>query len=462
MSIVGAIIVPHPPVILPTVGKGREKQAEATLRAYRAAAAQVRAWAPEALVIASPHIPLYADYFHICPGRQAQGDMAAFGAPQTRLTVACDVPLRREMCRLAGEANLPAGTLGAREERLDHGSFLPLYFLQEAGVDCPAVRMGLSGLSPLDHYRLGQCVAQAAQALNRRVVFVASGDLSHKLKADGPYGFAPQGPQFDRQVTQAMAQGDFLALLTMDPLLCRQAAECGLRSFQIMAGALDGQGVASQLLSHQDDFGVGYAVALFAPQGPDPSRRFAQRYQAAEAARLAARRAGEDPWVRLARLALETWVNTGKALAQLPPDLPPELTNQAAGAFVSLHIRDQLRGCIGTTAPTRPCLAWEIAGNAVSAGVRDPRFSPVTRAELDQLEYSVDVLTPPEPIDSPAQLDAKRYGVIVSRGGRRGLLLPDLEGVDTVEQQIAIARKKAGIAPHEPCALERFEVVRHH
>ena len=173
------------------------------------------------------------------------------------------------------------------------------------------------------------------------------------------------------------------------------------------------------------------------------------------------KKASEDPWVRLARMSLETFVKTGERLERLPDDLPAEMTEQAAGAFVSLHAHGQLRGCIGTTGPTTESVAWEIVQNAVSACSRDPRFPPVTVSELDILEYSVDVLGQPEPISSPAELDVKKYGVIVSCGGRRGLLLPDLEGVDTVEQQIDIARQKGGISSREKYTLGRFEVVRH-
>jgi len=149
------------------------------------------------------------------------------------------------------------------------------------------------------------------------------------------------------------------------------------------------------------------------------------------------------------------------AIEHLPEDLPSEMTERAAGAFVSLHAHGQLRGCIGTTGPTTESVAWEIVQNAVSACARDPRFPPVTVSELDSLEYSVDVLGQPESIASPAELDVKKYGVIVSCGGRRGLLLPDLDGVDTVEQQIDIARQKGGISSREKFSLERFEVVRH-
>ena len=461
MSILGAIIVPHPPLIIPAVGRGREREVQATIDAYQATAEQVAAWKPEVLIITSPHQIMYADYFHISPGRGAAGDMSAFGAAQTKLRVEYDAPLRREIIRRAEAAGLRAGTLGERDPSLDHGTFLPLYFLQEAGLDCPILRIGLSGFSPLDHYRLGQCIAQAVDALGRRAVFVASGDLSHKLRNDGPSGYTPEGPEFDRQITEAMAAGDFLRFLTMDPALCERAAECGLRSFQIMAGALDGQAVESKLLSYEGVTGVGYGVATFTVIGPDEGRRFGEQCEELERARLAEKKASEAPWVKLARMSLETFVKTGKRLQCLPEGLPAEMTGQAAGTFVSLHAHGQLRGCIGTTGPTTENVAWEIVQNAVSTCARDPRFPPVTVAELDNLEYSVDVLGQPEPIVSPDQLDVKKYGVIVSCGSRRGLLLPDLKGVDTVEQQIDIARQKGGISSREKYTLERFEVVRH-
>lgn len=461
MPMLGAFLTPHPPVVLPEVGKGREQEISATGHAMRTAAEEVARWNPDVLIVASPHTILYGDYFHLSPGEEAQGDMAAFGAPQVHRNVRYDAPLRTEIIRRAEQKGLQAGTLGQRDPSLDHGVLIPLYFLRRAGVNCPIVRMGLSGFSALAHYQLGQCVAEAVEALGRRVVFVASGDLSHKLKSDGPYGFAPEGPVFEKSVTQAMISADFLSFLTMDPSLCERAAECGLRSFQIMAGALDGWAVQPRLLSHEGTFGVGYAVALFPVTRRDDTRRYASACEQARRDRLSARRAAEDPWVRLARLSLETRIRDGCALQTLPEKLPDELTNRAAGVFVSLHKDGRLRGCIGTIAPTKKNEAWEIVQNAISAGTRDPRFPPVRAEELEDLEYSVDVLGTPEPVESPALLDPKQYGVIVSCGHKRGLLLPDLDGVDTVEEQLEIALRKGGIHAQDPYAIERFQVVRH-
>lgn len=475
MSVVIAVAVPHPPLIVPGVGHGREREVRSTADAYREVARRIAALGPDTVVVSSPHAAMYLDYLHIAPGSGARGTFARFGDAADGSRVTYDEELVAELCRLSRKEGLPAGTRGERDPGLDWGVLVPLHFLQEAYDERRAagdevepyrvVRMGVSGLSPLQHYRMGQLVARAAEHLCRRVAYVASGDLSHKLAEDGPYGFSPDGPVFDRLACDAFSSGDFLPLLSADPGLCERAAECGLRSFQIMAGALDRTPVSAELLSYEGPFGVGYGVACFSPAGEagsDPDRAFGEKYEAWHAADMERRRGEEDCLVSLARAALERRVRTGRRLP-LPDDLPEGLLSRRAGAFVSIKKNGQLRGCIGTIAPTRGNLAEEIAANAVSAGLHDPRFPPVTPDELPELVYDVDVLGDPEPVEGREGLDPRRYGVIVSApDGRRGLLLPDLDGIDTVDEQLRIAARKGGIAlSEEGVAVERFVVERH-
>jgi hypothetical protein len=166
---------------------------------------------------------------------------------------------------------------------------------------------------------------------------------------------------------------------------------------------------------------------------------------------------GLHPVVRLAKETVESYIREGKT--PRPRELTPEMKEQA-GVFVSLHKHGQLRGCIGTFEPTKDNVAEEIIANAISSSTRDPRFPPVTASELDDLEYSVDILTKPEPVIDISQLDHKKHGVIVESGWKKGLLLPALEGVDSVEEQIAICRLKAGISAGEPVKLYCFQVRR--
>ena len=464
MGILASAVVPHPPIILPEVGQGEEEKISATSNAYKEVMRRVVELDPDTIIITSPHTILYADYFHISPGESARGDMTQFRAPQVDLKINYDVEFVERLGKLAAEENIPAGTLGERSPKLDHGTMIPVRFLEQAGLDLDKVkflRIGLSGLNAATHYKFGQEISQVADELGRRVVFVASGDLSHKLKEDGPYGFIEEGPKFDNQVMKILGDGKFLQLLTMDNTLCKRASECGLRSFWIMAGALDRKAVKPEFLSYEGTFGVGYGVVWFDIGGEDNGRNFDDQLAKLKKYESTKRKSKEDDFVKLARLSLEFFVKNHRPLP-VPENLPEELMNRRAGAFVSLHKDGSLRGCIGTIAPTTPNLASEIMQNAVSACSRDPRFSPVTIDELDELEYSVDVLGDPERVFSLDDLDVKKYGVIVESKGRQGLLLPDLEGVDTVQQQVGIAMKKGNIPNNEPINLWRFEVIRHH
>ncbi len=166
------------------------------------------------------------------------------------------------------------------------------------------------------------------------------------------------------------------------------------------------------------------------------------------------------PLIKLAKDTVELYVREGKILEVREDEVPPEF-RERAGVFICLKIKGNLRGCIGTFQPTEPSIAHETVRNAISAATCDPRFECVRTDELDTIEYTVDVLTLPEKVASKSELDPRRYGVIVEAGRRRGLLLPDLEGVDTVDYQISIAMQKAGIPRGTPVELFRFEVKRY-
>ncbi len=461
MSVVGAIMVPHPPLLLPEVGRGGEKEIAETSRCYMEAAEFVRDCKPETIVLTSPHALMYADYFHISPGRHAEGDMGRFGAPQVRFSVDYDDAFVKALSDLADQESFPAGTYGDRMIELDHGTMVPLYFLNQKYTDYRLVRIGLSGESLLDHYRLGRMIRRIADKLDRRVVHIASGDLSHKLRKEGPYGFAKEGPVYDERIMDVMGRAAFEELLDFPESLLDKASECGHRSFVIMAGALDGCAVETRKLHHESKTGVGYGICTYRVTGENPDRCFYEKRTAAKKSALEEARRMEDAYVALARKSLTAYIMR-KEVIDVPKDVPEEMLKTRAGAFVSLHKDGKLRGCIGTILPIQDNLAEEIIGNAISASTRDNRFFPVRPDEVPYLEISVDVLSQPEPIASEAELDVKRYGVIVTKGRRRGLLLPNLEGVDRIEDQVRIAKQKAGIDPDDTdVSLERFEVVRH-
>lgn len=469
MRIQAVFCVPHPPVMVPRVGRGQESDIHSTIEALRNLSRRLARLRPDTIVISSPHAPAFSDHLFINDSPHMIGDLSVFGDRETRIAMDNDLEFAGALQRMATEAGLSAGPISEKvlsrhglHQGLDHGVVAPLFWLLSewpGTVPLPRlVHLSTPPFDPVELYRIGRCIAETAEQLGRHVVCIASGDLSHRLKLNGPYGLDPEGPVFDRQLVSDVAASRLPEIYAYDARRVSHAGECGLCSIRMMIGALDGCSVAADMLSYEGPFGVGYMVAALTPEGSAPS------IMPAILERLQDRRSsvhsGDDAHVGLARAIVEGFTETGR-IPSLPEGLPEDLLDARAGVFVSLHRHGALRGCIGTTAPTTGSVAEEIRQNAVSACSQDPRFSPLQPTELADLEVSVDVLMPPESIPDASLLDVKRYGVIVSCGGRRGLLLPDLDGVDTVEDQIAIACRKGGISPGEPYSLQRFEVKRH-
>lgn len=464
MSVVICGICPHPPIVVPEVGHRESEEVVATREALLELGRRIKESGAETVVIISPHAPIFQGVVGLNREPVLEGDLANFGACQVKFELENDLELIREITRQAPALGLTAIELTrelARQYdftlRLDHGVIVPLYYLQQAGVNLPLVYVSMAVDTAERLYRFGLAVRKAAELLGRRVALLASGDLSHCLTRQAPGGYHPQGAEFDRQLAGLLAVPDVQGIMQMDESLIHRAAECGYRSILMMLGALDGLDVKAEVLSYEGPFGVGYLVASFVPGAVNPERSLLAGLEAGQQARLERRRAAESFLVRIARETLEKQLN---GRPQSETAVPDEFKKQA-GVFVSLKKHGNLRGCIGTVEPVRANILEEVVANALSAAFHDPRFQPVRKEELNDLEYSVDVLQPPEPISGLSELDPKKYGVIVRAGRRSGLLLPNLEGIDSAGEQVKIARRKAGIGPEEPVKLERFEVVRY-
>lgn len=453
MSETFGIIAPHPPIMVPAVGGSRAAVTHASAEAMQEAARALAAFDPDTVVLISPHAPSFSDAFAIDASSRLSGAMLQFG-DHTNYAFSGDPELGLALVAELETRGIPAFDRAevprSRPGELDHAVLVPMSFLDAEGR-WPLVVVSLSSLDYASHREVGDALRTVAARLDRRVAFVASGDCSHRLADDGPYGFSPYGQKLDAAIRDLVERGDFHSLSQLDETTVEEAGECGLRSFIAMGGFAGD--APTRVLAYEGPWGVGYLTALVGEAA----------LQAAGVP-LSGRKGGsagdaESEIVTLARHTIVTYLRDGVALE---PDAlsDPELPSRA-GAFVSLHREDRLRGCIGTILPTRPTLAEEVAHNAIEAATGDPRFPSMTEDELADLDIKVDVLHPPEPVAGEADLDVKMYGVIVTSGWRRGLLLPDLEGVEDVATQIAIARQKAGILPGEPIRLERFRVDRY-
>ena len=464
-SIVFYGVAPHPPILLPEVGGADSKKVDRTFAAMQKFASQITESGAETVILISPHGAVFSDGVAINGNVTLSGDLKQFRADLT-FAYSNDLVVVNEIIQQAGKRGIAAlgiddslaGEYGITT-RLDHGVLVPMYFLDKAGIKLPVVSISMSMLPFEELYAFGAAIKDACTRLGRKAALIASGDMSHRLTPDAPAGYSEKGAVFDRAVADLLAKKDFRGILSIDMGLAEAAGECGLRSIIMMLGAVDGVKVDAEVLSYEGPFGVGYMVAMLKPlEGESESLLKTIFNERAE--KIGVQRAVESELVGLARRALERYVREGKKI--YPDTGSGPLLKEKAGVFVSLKKHGQLRGCIGTIVPTTDNIGFEIVNNAISAGTGDPRFEPVEPGELDELVYSVDVLKPAEPIDNMSQLDVRRYGVIVRSGRRSGLLLPNLEGIDTVEQQVAIARQKAGIGPDEPVQLQRFEVVRYY
>ncbi|MEW6540841.1 MAG: AmmeMemoRadiSam system protein A [Bacillota bacterium] len=469
MTVVLCGIVPHPPVMVPEVGGRRAADTAASQDALLELGRRITASGTETLVLITPHGSVFGEGVGITMVSRLRGDLSRFGAPKVAFDLPNDLELAAEI-RIKCEAyDLLTVAVDEQAERiyrgrastgLDHGVTAPLYWLRRAGAELPLVVAGMGLMSREKLYLFGRAVREAAAALQRKTALIASGDLSHRLTRDAPAGYSRAAKDFDARVVELLRRGDLRGLVEIDEDLAEEAGECGLRPIIMMLGALDGRDFVSEVLSYEAPFGVGYMVAALVPGEPRPAGReeLAEELRERRAQALAARRTRESYLASLARRQVES--HCRKTEPPDPGDVPPEF-QRSGGTFVSIKKHGQLRGCIGTILPTRDTIVEEVLQNALAAANRDPRFFPVRAAELEDLQYSVDVLSPLEPVEDLSTLDPKQYGVVVSHGRRSGVLLPDLEGIDTVADQLAIVREKAGLAPDAPIKVERFTVTRY-
>lgn len=461
MPIEAGYLVPHPPLIIPQVGEGMEKKVENTTQSFKKFAKEVKASQPDTILIITPHAPLYMDYFQISknPKNQIKGDFSNFGVPEVVIQAEIDEKLSEDIKNNAFLYDIDAGFLG-EQQALDHGSLVPLYFLQKENVDVPVVRLSISGFSLSTHYKYGKAIARAIEESGKKVVVIISGDLSHRLDKTQA-SFSKDGVKFDQMVKETFETGEFEKLLYVDSAFLENAAECGLRPLVMWMGMMDGYNVESEWYSYEAPYGVGYGFGKMIPAGKEERRKYFDLMIENKQRIINEQRENESELVKIARITLENYIKSSDIEA---PDckMSSKWLDNKAGVFVTLTKDGRLRGCIGTLEPTQENIVKEVMQNAISAGTRDNRFSPVEESELEYLNYSVDVLDEAEKVIDISCLDVKKYGIIVERGMKRGVLLPNLDTVHTVEDQIAIALEKAGISAMESYDLYRFQVVRYY
>jgi len=438
-SIVCAVLMCHAPIVIPAIAGDEARSCSATTQAMRSTAQALVAHEPDVIVLISPHAPRRADSIGVVFEEQLRGDFSRFRHPELALSVR-GAPSAAQLLASHAQAH-DVATHFLPGHALDHGSTVPLFFVHEAGYRGRVLLLSLPYPGGSLERRLGVALAEAAAASGERWAILASGDMSHRLSRSAPAGFDPRAQEFDAAFVSAVRDGDLRRAVAPDPALAELAAQDVVQSTEVAAAALQYRAQGTRVFAYEAPFGVGYLEALL----------FSDRDKTDLPA-------PERPPVVLAEIALAAIHHALRGEPYAPPSLPAPW-DQPRAVFVTLRSPDgELRGCIGRTEPSLPQLADEVADCAVSAATRDYRMPSVRSSELASLRLEVSVLHPPAPIADARDLDPARFGVVVEHGKRRGVLLPAIDGIDTVEKQLQIALHKAGIEPNAPYQMQRFLV----
>ena len=482
--------MPHPPIVIESIGGADRDKARCTIEGMTMLAKKAASLKPETIIFISPHGNSFSNGTCILGDLELEGDFSQFGHSEIRFNKEVNMNLTNKIYDCFEDRHFTSVLLNEElaksyrvKAHLDHGVMVPMYFIDQYYTDYNIVHL-TPGQTPLEeNYYLGKLIKDMVDDYTfdnpTKVLVVASGDLSHALHDSGPYAFHPQGPMFDELVKKAIETVDPVELIKLKNSFVQDAAQCGLRSFIMGFGFMDGLDIESKVISYEGPFGVGYLTgylecestlisdSLTHNRGEVKGNNQISKIETIQDIvnnRYSQRIAKEDDYIKLARKSVEHYVHHHTKYMmekdQFTNGFIDEAGHHKAGVFVSLHKDGKLRGCIGTTEATATNIIEEIIYNGISACSSDPRFHPVEEDELKDLEISVDVLGAYEGIETMNELDIKSYGVIVEQGYKRGLLLPNLDGIASIAEQVSIAKQKAGIVSGK-VKLYRFEVVRH-
>lgn len=462
---------PHPPIIIPEIGMGREYEAKSTIEGMKKVASMVKEIKPETIICITPHGNAFRNGTCLLAAEEISGDLRQFGNSDIEIIKSMDTDLISIINELWEEEDFihilmddkTSESYGVKVA-IDHGVLVPLYYIDKEYSDYKIVHITPGFTSLEENYKLGISINKAIESTGKNVVVLASGDLSHALKDEGPYKYNPLGEQFDTSIVDSIKNIDIISILTMDEKIYEEAAQCGLRSFLMALGVTDGKEIKSEVYSYEGPFGVGYMTGYIYSEDKKTASLL-DELDIINKRRYIDLINKEDDYIKLARNVINYYVKHKKKPSLEDLDISEEFLEKTiklkAGTFVSIHKNNALRGCIGTISPVYNNVVEEIINNAISASTQDPRFNPIEEKELKKLDIKVDILSEAKLINSISELDPKKYGVIVEQGNKRGLLLPNLEGIDTVKKQLKIAKDKAGITTDDNIKIYVFMVERH-
>lgn len=456
-------IMPHPAFVIPEIGQGKQSSAAETVKGMEKIAEEIKQLAPKTIALISPHGNVFSDALCINTESELTGSFSEFHQPKLRIEVKGDLQkalVFSSGLRAASINNLALDEISAQKynitTELDRGAMVPLYYIAKQYTDFKLIHINIGYLPKTQMYQAGKILAEI---IGENAVIIASGNLSHKLSKDNSENYDEMGRVYDNNILEAVAQNDFLRILTADNNVADRAGQCAQKPLEMLMGALDGSAAMGEVYSYEAPFGTGYMTARIEIEKSNKENLINQYLEIKKGAQSSSKN-NEDEYVQLAKNAIYNYVMYGHIM-EIPQGLSEDLYIKQSGVFVSLKKEGKLRGCVGTVSPTKLSTAEEIISNAIEAAVKDSRFAQVQENEISELEIFVDVLSDLEEVKSNYELDIKRFGIVVTKGDKRGLLLPNIDGVKNADHQIDIALEKAGIEKGDDFLVRRFTVTRH-
>ncbi|MBU1131932.1 AmmeMemoRadiSam system protein B [Patescibacteria group bacterium] len=251
-------IVPHPPLLIPSIGKENMAKLDKTINAFNILEEDLNQAAPDTIIVISPHGEISFDSFTINTHQNYIARFEKFGDFSTEMKFKADLQFINEL-KSKTETKLPVQLIS--DENLDHGASIPLYYLTRKNASRRIVPINYSYQSNQKHIEFGEAIKEAVFSLDKRCAIIASGDLSHRLSMNAPAGFSPKAKEFDKKIIQFLKKKNVDGIMNMESDLVDDAAECGLRSILILLGAIKKMNYEFEVLSYESPFGVGYLVA---------------------------------------------------------------------------------------------------------------------------------------------------------------------------------------------------------
>ncbi len=274
MSIIMAALTPHPPIIIPEIGKERRNEVKKTIKSLEELGREIKEKNPDIIITISPHGPVFTDAISILDQKELKGDFSDFACPEVGMSIKTDQNFIKRIKENALKKNVEVITLSTADlekynylGRLDHGVMVPLYFIKQAKLEVPVIPITMGLLEYEKLYQFGEVIQKTVEEMGLKAVIVASGDLSHRLKPGAPAGFNPLGEIFDDTLIDLLENEKYKDVLDIEPQLIEKAGECGLRPLIIMLGSLSNKHYKSRVKSYEGPFGVGYGVVGFYQEG---------------------------------------------------------------------------------------------------------------------------------------------------------------------------------------------------